>query len=550
MLVLFLFAACHSTDRPSQPTTDTERPLGCPAVVYAPVGEVAAEVMAGSTLSCAITAPPPPPRLTIMPMLGDWGAQFVGSADLPTGWGVVLADFNTDGHIDIFLPQPGQDELFFNDGKGNLRRADFPIETDLGLGASAADYNGDGNLDLFVANAGTDRLYRNDNGNFVDVTLAAGLGEEGWTAFSSAWGDIDHDGDLDLVVANYYTESLHENDVDDGILKGDPNRLFLNNGDGTFLDVSTRLTGMGSFGWTYAIGFYDLNDDGHLDLYVVNDKDSIGFTNILYLNDGNGCFQDDGGASYTNVPVQGMGLAAGDTNDDLLPDLFVASWSELVLLESAGDGTYYDSSRAYNLFAPQSEDRYVAWGGVMEDMDNNGTLDIPVNYGLDELDGETSPAENPLEQPDAMFIQHTPGLFSQEAALWGTDDRGINRGLMVADLNEDGSLDLVTRDLYSTAKVYLSTCSMFSWSQVSLREAGPNPNAVGARLSVWSGNHRYTRWITAGSTSMASGGPPEAYFGLESATQIEHIDVRWPDGATSTLDGPFPVNTPLVINRL
>ena len=473
----------------------------------------------------------------------DWDAQATGSDDAPTGWGLVIADLNADDIPDAFLPQYDQDELFLGAGDGTFERAAFPAEHDVGSGASAADYDGDGDLDLYVANHGPNRLWRNDSGTFVDVTAYAGVADGPWDSNSTSWADIDGDGDLDLAVGKWYERTSHLDDPPDSAL-GDRNGLYLNNGNGTFTDASDRLTGDASLGFTYSMGWFDVDGDSDQDLYVVNDKDQAGYRDALLLNDGDGNLTFDDGNSATNVAVQGMGLGVGDLNDDLIPDFFVPGWNELVLLVSGPDGRWHDAASATGVIPDPRNDRVVGWGGDLVDLDNDGDLDLPIAYGTDAVDLTAHPEKAdlldqvaPAVEPDAVFRQKADGTFEQAADPLDLAERGVGRGFVVADVNRDGVLDLIKRNLLSQATVDLSNCAAEAWAEIRLHQSGMNPDAIGARVSVVAAGVRHTRWTSAGSTNLASSGPPDLHFGLGAATGIERIEIVWPDGATSEANG-------------
>ena len=143
---------------------------------------------------------------------------------------------------------------------------------------------------------------------------------------------------------------------------------------------------------------------------------------------------------------------------------------------------------------------------------------------------------NRVHQPNALYVQDEDGQFSDVGPDWGLDHDGISRGLLTVDLNHDGFLDLIERDLWGPTRIHISRCDDSAWIAIKLRQEGLNPYAVGAKVRVVNGETRHTRVIEAGSSSLSSGGPPEVHFGLGAMDTVERIEVQWPDGATSRLD--------------
>ncbi|MFZ5477101.1 MAG: CRTAC1 family protein [Myxococcota bacterium] len=484
----------------------------------------------------------------------DWAAQFAGDLDRPAGWGMAVADFDGDARLDLFLPQPYQDELYLGQADGTLALGDFPDEDGDGLGAAAADYDGDGDFDLYVTNQGWDRLWRNDAGEFVDVTVEAGLPEEPWRGMGAAWGDADGDLDLDLLVANNFARDQHPDEPgDDGLWEADPNLLFLNDGDGTFTAVEDAFDARSGRGFTYMAGFVDADVDGDLDVYVVNDKGADSHPNALVLNDGAGGFAFDGGASFTDWAMDGMGLGVGDLDDDLVPDLIVPGRGLFRLGVSVGDGTWAESAPSLGVTYTDEGGRVLGWGTEMADLDNDGDLDVIAAFGVDDLTPGTDPddplVENaPIEEPDALFVQGDDGRFLQVAEDWGIATPAASRGIVVTDWNGDGVLDYLRRQVYGPSRIFVSNCGDAHWVELRLVQDAPNVHAIGARVVLEAGGRRRVRWISSGSTSLSSSGPPRAHVGLGDATAIDSVEITWPDGHVQRL-ADLPVDRVVTVLR-
>jgi hypothetical protein len=414
----------------------------------------------------------------------------------------------------------------------------------MGTGGSLADIEGDGDLDLLILRYERPaRLLRNDGPGedgrpqLVDATAESGIDADG-ASTSSAWGDIDADGDLDLFVGAY------------GDLASEVpsrSRLFVNQGDGTFVDRSEELAAVLGDGFTRVGGFHDVDGDGLPELYVVNDVGSVA-PNVLLRNVG-GRFVRDDNASGLDLQMSGGGMGVGDVNGDDVPDFLIPQWDEISLMESNGSGEWFDWAAARGLRPDAERGQKVGWGAELADMDNDGDLDGLVAYGALEVD--IPYWENPDEQPDALFLQQEDGTFADVAPEWGIDDLGKNRGFVVADFNDDGWLDVVTRDVDGPSTLYVSRCGAEHWLKVTLRdEAIANRDVVGARVKVIAESGRsWTRWVSAGGTGYGSGGPPELHFGLGPEVRVDRVEVRWPDGQESWVAFGAAADQKLLISR-
>ncbi|MEQ1568363.1 MAG: CRTAC1 family protein [Myxococcota bacterium] len=493
--------------------------------VPTPAGEprlVSARVEAGAPRTCAA------------PAARDLAGPFEVRTDAgPTAsvaslWssGIMAGDLDQDGLLDLVTPFEPFSSLYRGREGARMERFDDRLggfDLEMGTGGSLADADGDGDLDLLILRYEFPAvLLRNrGDGTFDDVTGESGLDADG-PSTSSSWGDLDADGDLDLFVGAY------------GDLEGEHParaRLFENRGDGTFLDRSDDLAAVLGDGFTRVGGFHDLDGDGLPELYVVNDVGSVQ-PNVLLRNVDGALVRDDN-ASGLDLQMSGGGLGVGDVNGDDVPDFLIPQWAEMSLMLSNGAGQWFDSAATRDLRPNESRGQRVGWGAELADLDNDGDLDGMVAYGA--FDVDIPYWENPEHQPDALFLQGSDGTFTDVAPAWGVDDLGKNRGFVVADFNDDGWLDLVTRNVDGPSRLYVSRCGAEHWVKVALHDpAIANASAVGARVRVIgeSGRH-WTRWLTAGGTGYGTGGPPELHFGLGAERSIERVEVRWPDGSES-----------------
>ncbi|NCG20607.1 MAG: hypothetical protein GWP91_16480, partial [Rhodobacterales bacterium] len=246
------------------------------------------------------------------------------------GVGVVVADFNGDNLLDVMLPGYAQSQLFWGTVEGLLTPDHARLEglpVNLSSGGSAVDYDGDGDMDLFLTRYRMPNvLLRNDGDIFTDVTQAAGLASDPRRSVSSSWADYDADGDLDLFVGAY--GFIEESDPDlphEDFGPGDRSWLYVNNGDGTFVDVSDVLPQEVHDGYTFVGGWIDLDGDSLPELYIVNDFGESQ-PNVLLWNRGGGVLEMDNNAVGLSTPMTGMGLDVGDFNEDGLPDFVMPEW--------------------------------------------------------------------------------------------------------------------------------------------------------------------------------------------------------------------------------
>lgn len=446
--------------------------------------------------------------------------------------GGAVGDFNRDGHQDLFVlgGWGNPDRLFINNGDGTFTESGAAWGVNrqhLGLAVAVGDFDRDGWLDLYVTSeaSGVDSansLYRNNgDGTFTDVAAAAGVDKPslglsgGWGA---AFGDFDLDGHLDLAVADWLNPASG-------------NRLFRNNGDGTFTDVTAAATGTAlAARQGFSPRFCDMDGDGWPDLLWVSD-----FGRSAYLvNNGDGTFTESTEASGTGLDGNGMGTSIGDFNGDGRPDWFVSSLYSLnpqpnqpgtgnMLYINKGGHVYCESGVAAGVV-----DGGWGWGSVAVDFDHDGRVDIAHTNGWPD-------PEFAMDQTRVFRNTTVGGIvsFEQIAPGCGVTHSGQGRGMLNLDYDGDGAQDVVifTNDgdlvLYRTQppagthwlRLFFSTRGV----------PGLAPDGYGVHVTATTGGVAQHRWVCGGSNFLSQS-ELSAHFGLGASSVVDELRVRWPDG--------------------
>jgi len=455
-----------------------------------------------------------------------------------TGGGAA-ADFDRDGFQDLFiLDGNGRDHLYINNGDGTFTDQAIPWGLTVvhkGKGAAVGDYDRNGWPDIYVTSAGVTgnqgpckhKLYRNNgNSTFTEVAAAAGVQcttptvEDG---FGSTFGDYDLDGDLDLFVGGFGTNNSG-------------NKLFRNNGDGTFTNVTATINlfagvpGM----FTFAPRLIDLNEDDYPELLMVSDFG----TSHYFRNNTNGTFSEITAASGLGQEENGMGQTFGDFNRDGLIDLYVTSiylpsngWTGNKLYLNGGGHHYTEVSGGAGVF-----DGGYGWGAVGVDFDHNGWEDIL------ETNGDNSGGGTFFNEPSYLWMNGGTGTFVERALASGLVHLGKGRGLSRLDYDNDGDQDVVIFANNETVMLYrndLAAGSDTHWLRVFLDTVstpGIAPDGYGSRVRIAHDGIDQVRYLSTGDTFL-SHSEPSAHFGLGTSTLVDQIKVHWPDGVETTIDG-------------
>ncbi len=484
--------------------------------------------------------------------------------------GVALIDYDGDGYPDIYFTnapsvdmalagQKAKSALYHNNRDGTF--TDVTEKAGVGtpcwaMGVAVGDYNNDGRPDLLVTCFGGVVLYRNNgDGTFTDVTAQAGLGNDHGWVMGAAFGDYDNDGWPDLFVSRYVDFDLH--DLPEfgsmktcqyhGIavqcgprgLKGAPDSLYHNNGNGTFSDVSQQA-GVGDPQKLYGLTsvWSDFSGSGHLDLFVTND----GEPNYLYRNEGNGHFTDV--ALDAGVAVNGdgeeqanMGLALGDYLHTGRFSILISHFSEqyATLFRNDGGMMFSDVSRVAGI--ARATTAYVGWGDAFFDPDNDGWLDLIVVNGHVYPQVDTKDIGTRYREPKLLFLNQRDGSFrnvSEEAGA-ALQIPQVSRGLAVGDLFNDGHLEVVIENLEGEPMILRAESTARNhWISFALEGTKSNRLALNARVRVTAGDLVQEDEVRSGG-SYLSQSDLRLHFGLGAHERIDKAEILWPSGEKEIL---------------
>jgi hypothetical protein len=502
----------------------------------------------------------------------SFGSRQLGSLLEGTGAGCIWFDYNNSGRQSLYVVNgrplddsmhpyplkpkdkpatPPHNHLYRNDGNGHFTDVteQSGLDPDMfGIAVTAADYDNDGFVDLLVTGYGKTILYHNDgNGHFTDVTKKAGINVDGW-AISSTWLDYDKDGCVDLFVGRYVKfdpkyRAFYAADNYPGPLdyEGETNKLYHNNCDGTFTDV-TKKSGISEYvGRTMGVTAADFDNDGWDDIYVANDRTE----NFLFHNKHDGTFEEIANETGTAFGQNGestssMGPVFADLEGRGVLDLWVTDGHYNRLLRNTGAPADRSSSVGWNTGKMSFEDigaetgvsqtnaQYVSWGTGVYDFDNDGLLDILIFHGgLIHL----------YPQEHTLFRGLGDGKFADVSQQAGPvmSERTTARGACFADYENDGKIDAFVMNLGAKGTLaHNVSTDTGHWIEINLVGTKSNRDGIGAKVEVFAAGKRHTAERIAGSGYLSQD-DSRLHFGLGAATSIDKLIVHWPSGIEQTL---------------
>ena len=484
--------------------------------------------------------------------------------------GVVLIDYDGDGWPDIYFTNAqsvnmalhgvkSRSALFHNNHDGTF--TDVTDKAGVGypcwaMGAAVGDYNNDGRPDLLVTCLNGVVLYRNNgDGTFTDVTKESGLSaDKGW-ATGATFGDYDSDGYADLFVSHYVDFDLNNLPVFGttkacrylGLvvqcgprgLKGLPDKLYHNNGNGTFTEVSKQAgvdDAEGRYGLTSV--WSDFNNDGKLDLFVTND----GEANYLYQGDGTGRFEDDAllagvAANEDGVEQANMGLAIGDYMHTGRMSIAISHFDVEYTALYTNDGAMNFTDNSIASGVARATQGYVGWGDAFVDFANSGwddffQVDGHVYPQVDEVHGASR-----FLEPAVLLLNQHDGTFRNVSRRVGPaiETPRVSRGMAIGDLFNDGRLEAVIENLVGEPTILRPEHGPDNyWVSFTLEGTTCNRLALNARVKVTAGDLVQTGELISGG-SYLSQNDLRLHFGLGSHANIDRAEVMWPDGKTEML---------------
>ena len=482
------------------------------------------------------------------------------------GSGVALFDYNNDGALDVLhirFPPPGKEDspapnqLFQQQPDGtfvDVTAAAGIGHEGYGQGVAIGDVDNDGDVDVYVTNYGADVFYRNNSdGTFALEEI--GLSNEAWGT-SATFGDYDRDGDLDLYVANYVqfdpeTVCRGKQSAPDycnpQVFESATDRLFRNDGNGTFTDVTEQAGIAAMPGRGLGVVCLDLTGDGWADFFVAND----GEANHLWVNQTDGTFAEEAilhGLAFNayGQPEGSMGIAVGDVNGDTHPDLFVTHLS-------GETNTLYIAS-PYSVFVDMTEIagfagrdlRFTGFGCGFLDFDNDADLDIALVNGrvkrAEILDGaDLGEFWNFYAEPNLLFqnSQTTEGFAFSDVSARAPDFTGrveVSHGMAFGDIDRDGDIDMVVSSLDNRLRLFRNDAPPPQHHWLFVQAITHNRDALGAQVTLRTESRTLTGYVLPGSSYLSSS-DPIVHFGLGTINKIQAIEVHWQDGTRERFPG-------------
>lgn len=482
------------------------------------------------------------------------------------GSGIAWGDYDNDGLVDLFLVNfkgnirdeqaSAKHSLYKNLGNDKFENVTNLVglsSASFGMGAAWGDFDNDNDLDLYISNYGNNQLYRNDgSAGFVDISNQAGVDDAGFGAGVS-WGDFNRDGLIDIYVCNYVEFSDDESNqgmmqqqnateipftINPSSYDASGNKLYQNNGDGTFTDVAKKAGVDNSDGRSLVAAWFDFDNDGYQDLYIANDISSNG----VYHNQQDGTFKDIGASSLAADYRGAMGLAVGDYDNDDDLDLFVTHWlaQENALFRNNVSMDWKDKDGNKKIFFVDEGEimglgqislKTVGWSTSFTDFDNDRLLDLwVVNGSTLQLENDNTKMQG---QQMHLFRQQKGAGFYEVSKFSGIGlgQAFVGRGGATADFNNDGKMDLAIHRHGDSILLLKNTASTDSnnWIKFRLRQVDKNTRALGARVKVKIGDIWQSEEVGSQGLYLSQNNT-DIHFGVGVNKQVDEVIIIWPDG--------------------
>lgn len=438
-----------------------------------------------------------------------------GSIPGGLGGGVSFCDFDNDGWDDLtFSTAAGDTVRFFKNNSGTFTE----ITLNGVLLASKetrqviwVDYDNDGDKDLFIATADdSNKLYQN-NGSFLftDVTASAGFDTSPLYTYGCSWGDYNNDGYLDAFLCFRDPNELN------------PNKLYMNNGNGTFTDVTASAGLDNTSGYlSFCSSFIDYDNDGWQDIYIANDKPDK--KNIMYHNNGDGTFTDTSIATGTDIGIDAMSTTVADYDNDGDLDIYVTNtFDGNVFLRNNGNSTFTDIANSNGTLMES-----IAWGAVFLDADNDMDTDLYVSSMLTDTSSEL---------PSAFYENNGANMFSIPSNAGFDNDDAVSFSNAIGDIDNDGYPDITVSN-FSPRNHFLfnNNSDSNNYLKVKLQGTSSNRDGIGSWIQAYTDGNPQNRYTLAGEGYTSQNSNYE-FFGFGTETLIDSLKVTWLSGTVDIL---------------
>jgi len=484
----------------------------------------------------------------------DFGIDHTHGSVILIGGGVAFIDVNNDNLLDVYMTggDVPSDRLYLNLGHNRFydlsdsSQVKAITRDNYTFGVAVGDINNDGCDDLFVTTHSEDEanilMLGNCNGTFKDISVNAGITHQA-ASTSAMFLDFNKDGFLDIYVANYIETLSFIRDENENVIGFDhdcvPNYLYINNKNNTFTEVAVEY-GVADIGCGLAVSSSDYNQDGYPDIYVANDFGEWIVPNALFMNNSGENFVDVSEITGMDVAMYGMGIASGDYDNDADIDYYVTNIGANALLTNNGSNVFGNDAvdKGVDNTLTFENKQSTSWGALFADFDNNGFLDLYVANGY-------IPAapflNNGLQDDNKIYMNEPVNGFVDKSFEYGLDSKLINRGAAFGDINNDGSIDIITATAVKTdlgtgdanLLMYINSSDKGNWIQLQLEGVVSNKNAFGARIELFLEDNMQMQEKLSGG-SHASQSSQVIQFGLGDKDNIDSINVYWPSGKKST----------------